>query len=52
MGILLLRVLGLSALDVMPVSLTSGEDKITWASNFYSLLLDGYLMIMPSALKK
>jgi hypothetical protein len=51
MGFPLLCVLGLSALCEMPVSLTRVEDNITWSSNFYSLLLDGHLMIMPRALK-
>ena len=51
MGFLLLQVLGLSALDVMPVPPNIVEDNVTQASNFYSLLLDGHLMIMPSVVK-
>jgi hypothetical protein len=52
MGFLLLQVLGLLPLDVMPVPPTKVEDNVTWASNSYSFLLDGHLMIIPPVMKK
>jgi len=52
MEFLLLQVLGLSPLDVMPVPPTRVEDNVTRASNSYSFLLDGQLMIMPPFMKK